>query len=125
MGVIIVVPATTLFLLFFCPESPVWLLSKGRDEEAKKALTRLRGADNADIIQAEFNRISTNWKIIQKESEIDQNEITLAPKISQFFSLFIDPTFVKPFSYLLMIFCLGFEWTGFPAIGFYMVPLLT
>ena len=119
----------TFILLFFCPESPVWLLTQGKDEEAKKVLERLRGSDNQDIVSAEYNRISTNLKIIAKESEFyDDEEINneapwYAP-ITRFLSLAVDPTFIKPFSFLLVVFCLALEWGGFPAIAYYMVPLL-
>jgi hypothetical protein len=37
-----------LVLVFFAPESPIWLAGKGQDEDAKASLQRLRGA-NADI----------------------------------------------------------------------------
>ena len=89
------------------------------------ALTRLRGAENSDIIRAEFNRISTNLKIIQKENEIShQNKKSWISPIKHFFHLLVDPTFIKPFSFLLVVFCLALEWGGFPAIAYYMVPLL-
>ena len=35
-----------------------------------------------------------------------------------------DSTFLKPFSILSFIFCIGLEWTSLPAIAFYMVGLL-
>ena len=89
LGIVIVVPVTTLFLLFFCPETPVWLLSKGKTEEAKNVLTRLRGAENVDIIETEFNRISINVKIIQKEDEINESDNSLFEKIKEFFNLLI------------------------------------
>ena len=119
MGIPIVVPVVTFIMLFFCPETPVWLLSKGRVEEAKSVLKRLRGAKNIDIIQDEMERISTNLQM-NKKSE----NPSISEKLKQFFQLAIDPTFMKPFCLLLVIFCLGFEWAGFAAIGFYMVPLL-
>ena len=131
LGVCAICPVLTFILLFFCPESPVWLLTKDKDEEAKKVLERLRGSENQDIVSAEYNRISTNLKIIAKESELydDDNEANTnrAPwyaPITRFLSLAVDPTFIKPFSFLLVVFCLALEWGGFPAIAYYMVPLL-
>ncbi len=50
------VPATSFFvLLFFVPNSPRWLLMKGRDEEAKKVLNKITySSEEAD---KEFNDI--------------------------------------------------------------------
>ena len=131
LGVCAICPVLTFILLFFCPESPVWLLTKDKDEEAKKVLERLRGSENQDIVSAEYNRISTNLKIIAKESELydddneaDTNRAPWYAPITRFLNLAVDPTFIKPFSFLLVVFCLALEWGGFPAIAYYMVPLL-
>ena len=124
LGVIIVVPVAAFIMLFFCPETPVWLLNKGKDEEAKKVLRRLRGEENTDIIQIEYDRISTNICASQLGQNEQRSKRTCLSSIKHFFYLLVDPTFIKPMSFLLVIFCFGFEWTGFPAIGFYMVPLL-
>ena len=42
-SICIIFPALTLLLMPFMPESPVYLLSKHREEEAVKSLQRLRG----------------------------------------------------------------------------------
>ena len=122
------VPAAAFIMLFFCPETPVWLLSKGKNEEAKKVLKRLRGIENTDIIQIEYDRISANICANElgknEQNESSRSTTTCMSSIKRFFCLLVDPTFIKPLSFLLVIFCFGFEWTGFPAIGFYMVPLL-
>ena len=118
----------TFIFLFFCPESPVWLLTKEKNEEAKLVLERLRGWENQDIVVAEYNRIFTNLKIIAKESELNKGETNTKSKwytpITRCLSLAVDPTFIKPFAFLCVIFCLALEWGGFPALAFYMVPLL-
>lgn len=110
-------------MLLFCPETPVWYVSKGREDEAKLSLSKLRGEQNSDIVQAEFNRISLNCKIMEKEREIHGADVKESV-FQEIKSLATDPTFLKPFGFLLVIWCIGFEWSGFPAIAFYMVPLL-
>lgn len=48
------VPVICLLLLSLIPESPLWLLGKNRDEEAKKSLAWLRGWTQIENIQDEF-----------------------------------------------------------------------
>ena len=44
-----IVPAVLQFIgFFFLPESPRWLLQKGRSQEARRVLSRIRGGRNAD-----------------------------------------------------------------------------
>jgi len=46
MLAIAIVPSTLLFIgLFFVPASPRWLASKGRNDEAKEVLSRIRSSD--------------------------------------------------------------------------------
>ena len=100
-------------------------MTKGRHEDAKQSLMRLRGDQNMDIVESEFNRILLNVKIQEKENELnspfekDQSKFTqLTMQIPS------DMSFWKPFGFLMVLFAMGLEWTGLPAIGFYMVPLL-
>ena len=102
-------------------------MNNEKDDEALKVLTRIRGSDNEDIINAEFNRISINLKISQKEAELDEEvggQGNMLQNISNYIKLFADPTFIKPVLLLMVMFCLAHEWCGFPASGFYMVPML-
>ena len=79
-----------------------------------------------DIVEAEFNRIVLNMKLQQKLQLVEGADKPPSKweMIKDGFQSFADPTFVKPFAYLLAVFLIGFEMCGFPAIGFYMVPLL-
>lgn len=61
------VPVICLILLCLIPETPVWLLCKKRDEDAKKSLAWLRGWTNVENIEEEFAEIS--MKILETQSE--------------------------------------------------------
>ncbi|OXA62964.1 Facilitated trehalose transporter Tret1 [Folsomia candida] len=51
-----VVPVTMFCFVYFLPESPVFLLSKGRIEKARKALKWFRGAISSDHIEPELQQ---------------------------------------------------------------------
>jgi hypothetical protein len=44
----------------FFPESPYYLIKKGKHEEARKSLNRIHGAHDAGFITIEMNRIEKN-----------------------------------------------------------------
>ncbi|XP_075984887.1 facilitated trehalose transporter Tret1-like isoform X2 [Anticarsia gemmatalis] len=55
--VALVVPLATMVLVLFVPETPIWLLSKGRQKEALKSLCRLRGWAQPEDVKEEFNEL--------------------------------------------------------------------
>ncbi|OQV06594.1 hypothetical protein CLAIMM_11140 [Cladophialophora immunda] len=60
------VPALLFVLTFFIPESPIWLISKGRIDEARAVLTSLR-AENMTLVEAEVTAASDALKTEQDE----------------------------------------------------------
>jgi hypothetical protein len=59
-------PAITLILFAFMPESPSWLLMKGKDTAARKVLSRLYGSNN---------NIDARFAILRKQVEKERHEI--------------------------------------------------
>lgn len=60
------VPALFAVLFFFMPESPHWLLQRGRREEARKALRWLRGTDEQSVA-AELGEMTRALELQQQQ----------------------------------------------------------
>ncbi|XP_026313966.1 facilitated trehalose transporter Tret1-like [Hyposmocoma kahamanoa] len=60
------IPLTTMVLVLFVPETPIWLLSKGRSKEALHSLCRLRGWAKPEDVKAEFDELEQYNDIIQQ-----------------------------------------------------------
>ena len=116
-------PIVTIFLVaVFVPESPIWLAMHNRIDDARASLTTLRG--NQLVIESELRRIQSSLEEQRKEEYLEKEANGCCSGFKEIFDVLKDTTFLKPFSFLLFIFCVGLEWTGLPAIAFYMVGLL-
>ncbi|XP_022815553.1 facilitated trehalose transporter Tret1-like [Spodoptera litura] len=92
--VCISIPFTSMLLVLIgaVPDTPVWLLSRGREKDALKSLCFLRGWTTADNVKEEFDELvvySKNldgcvicWKKGQAESECNHSKMN---RIRRFF----------------------------------------
>lgn len=56
-GINAALPIFTVLYVLMMPETPIWLLSRGRYEDAEKALCWLRGWVTPDVVKEEFNQL--------------------------------------------------------------------
>ncbi|XP_076050081.1 facilitated trehalose transporter Tret1-2 homolog [Oratosquilla oratoria] len=67
------IPAVVVFgLLFFLPESPYWLVKKGKDEEARAALSTLRGGGPESRVEEELKKIRSGLTAQPSYTAMDQ-----------------------------------------------------
>jgi len=93
--------------VIFIPDSPYWLVEKGREEEAKRSLVRLRG-ESYDI-EEEFLEIVNKKKAKEELGRSVQQ--TLCSRV-----------FFIPFLRIGTLMMIA-QWTGMSAIGTYMVNI--
>ncbi|XP_038207163.1 facilitated trehalose transporter Tret1-like [Zerene cesonia] len=60
------VPVATMLLVLFVPETPIWLMSKGRQKEALRSLCRLRGWAQPEDVKEEFDQLVQYNDILQQ-----------------------------------------------------------
>ncbi|CAK1545673.1 unnamed protein product [Leptosia nina] len=60
------IPFCSMLLVLLVPETPVWLLVHGRDEEALRSLCYLRGWTKPETVKEEFDQLTVYSKTLKK-----------------------------------------------------------
>lgn len=116
LSILVCWPFTCVIALYFCPESPTWLMNKDRRNEAKSAMVPLRASLRET--EAEIKRLEENIK---------KQKVCLVEKQTYFKRMCIllkQGTFVRPFLVLVVLMTVGMQYTGAPPLAFYLVPIL-
>ncbi|XP_023940872.1 facilitated trehalose transporter Tret1 [Bicyclus anynana] len=102
--------------LCFVPESPHWLVSRKRIEDARKSLQWLRGWIGPQAVEGELRDIQALFK--RKKAEVEDQEETLSEKISQY----LDRSFLVPFFLVSYSFFVG-HFSGMTTLQTYAVSI--
>lgn len=104
-------PIVSLISLCFIPESPHWLVGRGRIDDAEKSLRWLRGWVGLETIKPELDTLVI---VMQESKEKEGSPFTWAP--------YLNRTFIRPFSLVVASFFIG-HFTGMSTLQTYAVSI--
>ncbi|XP_073953595.1 facilitated trehalose transporter Tret1-like [Choristoneura fumiferana] len=112
----IIFTVLAVIALFFVPESPHWLVSRKRYDDARKSLQWLRGWTNSTAVSAELRDIQALFK--DKKSEAGDMDETFTEKLSHY----LKRSFLYPFFLVSSCFFIG-HFSGMTTLQTYAVSI--
>lgn len=127
-GILLVQVLSVLAVSLFLPESPYWLLLKGRENDARKSLLCLRGLQKpTPSFEIEFAEIMSYIQPqIARENtqEVKQKKPSYGSNIKNLIGIFKKPEIWKPFMILNVFFVLT-HFSGVPVLLSYTVDVVS
>jgi len=107
------IPILPILLLALLPETPTWLLGKGRREDALQSLARLRG------LAVDSSAIKEEMRMIESSSGEEEGEV---PSISLTISRIFDRTVLLPMALLVFLFFTQ-SFSGSNMVSYYTITI--
>lgn len=115
---------TSLLMAIYSPESPSWLVSKGRYEEAREVFTWLRG-EGPD--QEEELELMIKAQMMSRRSSVEGQTLSLGTKVKRFLRFFRAtskrPDFYKPIVIMLHMYTMT-QFAGINVLSSYMTDII-
>lgn len=112
-GISAIIPAAALILMFLFPETPSYLISVNKHEEARESLQKFR---------------STSYDLNEEMDTMvnfsNKNNIKRPTGFKETITALVQPNALRPFL-LLFLYFLIYQWTGTNAVTFYAVDIVS
>ncbi|XP_055716571.1 facilitated trehalose transporter Tret1-like [Phlebotomus papatasi] len=119
------IPVFTVIAICFVPETPLWLLSRGREKQARKSLQWLRGWVKPEVVEKEFlelQRYSTNSNRCNPCQKSDQTCTHPPPTLIEKMKELIRKRSLKPM-FIVTMFFFFCQFSGMSGMRPYLVQI--